>query len=88
MEEITELQSGMPPISGKSVHTALDGGQLTNNVRILVLAEIDRRLGISERLAACIEDRRDPERVRHSYAEVPRRIVLDIDDTEDPAHGA
>lgn len=30
----------------------------------MILAEIERRLGIAERLARCIEDPRAPERVR------------------------
>ena len=146
------------------MRAAFDGGRLTSDAGVLMLAEIERRLGIAERLARCIEDPRAPERVRHtlvemirfrvlliaagypdandcdalradpafkmalgrppesgadlcsqptmcrlenlpsatalkrmmaamvelfcdSFAEVPRRIVLDIDDTEDPVHG-
>jgi hypothetical protein len=69
----------MPPINGKAVHIAFDGGQLTSEAGVLVLAEIDRRLGISGRLAARIEDRRDPERVRHSYAEMIRFRALMIE---------
>jgi hypothetical protein len=60
------------------VHIAFDGGQLTSDAGVLVLAEIDRRLRISERLAGCLEDRRDPERVRHSFAEMIRFRALMI----------
>lgn len=70
MEDIIRVLPGLPPISGKPVHIAFDGGQLTSDAGVLVMAQIDRCLGISERLAACTEDRRDPERVRHSYAEM------------------
>jgi hypothetical protein len=53
------------------VHVGFDGGQLTSDAGILLLAAIEQRLKIAERLAACIEDPRDPDRVlRH----VIRRI--------------
>jgi hypothetical protein len=50
-----------PPIAGKPVRAAFDGGRLTSDAGVLVLAEIERRLGIAERLARCIEDPRSPE---------------------------
>lgn len=78
MGEITGVLPGLPAICGKPVHIAFDGGQLTSDAGVLVLAEIDRRLGISERLAGCLEDRRDPERVRHSFAEMIRFRALMI----------
>ena len=43
------------PIAGKPVCAAFDGGRLTSDAGVLVLAEIERRLGIAERLARCIE---------------------------------
>jgi hypothetical protein len=76
MGEITGVLPGLPAICGKPVHIAFDGGQLTSDAGVLVLAEIDRRLRISERLAGCLEDRRDPERVRHSFAEMIRFRAL------------
>jgi hypothetical protein len=39
---------------------------------VLVLSEIERRLGIAERLAGCIAEPRAPERVRHGLAEMIR----------------
>ena len=78
MDENTPTLPGLPGISGKSVQIAFDGGQLTSDAGVLVLAEIDRRLGISERLASCLEDQRDPARVRHSFAEMIRFRALMI----------
>src|SRR5208337_1317404 len=76
MGEITGVLAGLPAICGKPVHIAFDGGQLTSDAGVLVLAELDRRLRISERLADCLEDRRAPERVRHSFAEMIRFRAL------------
>jgi hypothetical protein len=53
----------------KPVHIAFDGGRLTSDGGILILAGIERRLGTAERLARCIEDPRAPERIQHGRAE-------------------
>jgi hypothetical protein len=42
---------------------AFDGGR--TDAGILLLAGVELRLGIAERLADCIEDPRAPERMRH-----------------------
>lgn len=78
MSETTPFLPGLPAISGKPVQVSFDGGALSSDAGVLVLAEIDRRLGISERLAACIEDPRTPERVRHEIAEMIRFRALAI----------
>ena len=53
--ERTTLSS---PVGGKSVRVAFDGGRLTSDAGVLVLAEVERRLGITERLARCLPDPR------------------------------
>jgi hypothetical protein len=68
---------GSSSIAGKGVRVAFDGGRLTSDAGVLVLAEIERRLGIAERLARCLTDLRAPERVRHTLAEMIRfRLLL------------
>src|SRR5918911_3323705 len=72
MTEATGYLPGLSPVEGKPVHVAFDGGRLTSDAGVLVLAEIERRLGLAERLARCLSDPRAPERVRHTLAEVIR----------------
>lgn len=67
---------GLSPVAGKPVHVDFDGGRLTSDGGVLVLAEIERKLGLAERLARCIEDPRAPDRVRHSLAEMIRFRTL------------
>ena len=67
---------GLSPVGGKPVHVAFDGGRLTSDAGVLVLAEIERKLGVAERLARCIEDPRAPQRVSHSLAEMIRFRAL------------
>ena len=49
---------GLSPVGGEPVLIAFDGGRLTSDAGVLVLAEIERKLGVAERLARCIEDPR------------------------------
>jgi hypothetical protein len=65
MAEGTGILPGLPAVAGKPVHVGFDGGRLTSDAGILMLAAVEQRLGIAERLAACLEDPRDAERVRH-----------------------
>ncbi len=61
-----------------SVHVAFDGGRMTSDAGVLVLAEIERKLGLADRLAGCLEDPRAPERVHHGLAEMIRFRALMI----------
>jgi hypothetical protein len=78
MTEATGFLPGLSPVSGKPVHVAFDGGRLSSDAGVLLLAEIERRLGISERLARCLDDGRDPARVEHTLAEMIRFRALAI----------
>ncbi len=68
--------SGSSPIAGKVVRVAFDGGRLTSDAGVLLLADVERRLGIAERLARRLEDPRSPGRVHHTLAEMIRFRVL------------
>ena len=76
MAEGTGILPGLPSVAGKPVHVGFDGGRLTSDAGILLLSAVEQRLKIAERLAACLEDRRDPERVRHELAEMIRYRAL------------
>src|SRR3954465_1156101 len=76
MTESTGILPSLPAVAGKPVHVAFDGGRLTSDGGILLLSAIEQRLKIAERLASCLEDPRDPERVRHELAEMIRFRTL------------
>ena len=76
--ESTLFLPGLSPVCGKPVVARFDGGRLTSDGGLLLLAEVERRLGIADRLARCIEDRRAPERIIHGLAEMIRFRTLAI----------
>jgi Transposase DDE domain group 1 len=76
MDENTGILPGLPAVMGEPVLVAFDGGRMTSDAGILLLAAVEQRLGIAERPAGCIEDPRAPERVRHTLAEMIRYRAL------------
>lgn len=50
----------------RQVVADFSGGPITTDGGLILIAQIDQQYQISERLAACFEDQRDPARVQHS----------------------
>jgi hypothetical protein len=69
---------GLSPVAGKPLIARFDGGQLSSDGGLLALREVEDRLGIADRLAACIDDPRAPQRVRHGIAAILRFRMLMI----------
>nr|WP_039391164.1 IS1380 family transposase [Novosphingobium sp. MBES04] len=69
---------GFPAVIGKKVTAAFDGGRLTSDGGVLLLAQAERAMGICRRLAGCIADPRDPSRVVHRLDDILRARVFAI----------
>jgi DDE family transposase len=78
MVDLTPFLPGLSPVQGKAVVARFDGGRLSSEGGLLALREIERRLGLSERLASCLVDPRAPDRVVHRLAEIIRFRMLMI----------
>jgi len=70
VSEDTLLPLELPAVARKKVSVGFDGGLMSSDAGVLLLREAERRLGIAARLAACIADRRDPERITHRLDEM------------------
>ena len=69
---------GLSSVSGKPVVVKFDGGLLSSDGGILALREVEQRLRIADRLAACMVDPRAPDQVTHSLADIIRFRLLMI----------
>ena len=78
MVDPTLLLPGLSPIEGKEIVARFDGGRLSSDGGLLVLHEIERRLEVADRLAACIDDPRDPGSTVHPVADIIRFRMLMI----------
>ena len=78
MVDATPFLPGLSAVQGKAVVARFDGGRLSSEGGLLALREIERRLGLADRLAACLKDQRAPEKVVHRLAEIIRFRMLMI----------
>ena len=70
MSEGTLLPFDFPAVGRKKVTAAFDGGRMTSDGGVLLLAAAERRLGIARTLAPLIADPRNPLLVTHSVADI------------------
>lgn len=78
MVEDSALRFSFPAVRGRKVTAAFDGGRLTSDGGVLLLAQAERRMGLATALAGCIADRRDPGRIIHGVDDILRARMLAI----------
>jgi hypothetical protein len=78
MTDDTLLPFSFPAVGRKKVTAAFDGGRITSDGGVMLLAAAERRLQLADRLAAAIHDPRDVRRVRHAMADILRARIFAI----------
>src|SRR5690554_4723272 len=68
----------LSPVNGKSVLMNFDGADMSSDAGLTLLREVERRLGLSGVLASCLDDPRDPSKVRHSLEDIIRFRMMMI----------
>ena len=77
MDSSTLPLPGLSSVSGKRIDARFDGGLLSSDGGILLLREVEQRLGVADRMAACINDPRAPDHITHSLADIIRfRLMM------------
>jgi hypothetical protein len=76
MDDDNLLPFALPAICRKKVTVAFDGGLLSSDGGVVLLRDVERRLGLAELLADCVTDRRDPARIDHEIVEMLRLRML------------
>jgi hypothetical protein len=78
MIDNTILPFSFPAVARKKITADFDGGRLTSDGGVMLLAMAERRLGIADRLARIFPDHRDPTRITHSLVDMIRARVFAI----------
>ena len=65
MTECTQSSFGFAALYRREVVAEFDGGDITTDAGGLLLREVDRRLGLTARVAACFTDYRRPDQIEH-----------------------
>ncbi len=78
------------PVRGKKVTAQFEDMQLSSDGGLLLAAEVERSLGLFDRLADCIRDERESGKIRHRLGTMLRQRVLQIcagyEDADDCDH--
>jgi hypothetical protein len=80
-----------PVVHPKKITAAFDGGRISSDGGVMLLAQAERRLGIADQLARMIPDERDASRVVHLLPDILRARIFAIacgyedDDDLEPA---
>ena len=78
MTEDILLPFDLPAVRRKKVTADFDGGLISSDGGLVLLHEAERRLGLTEALAGCIREWRDPGRVVHTLPAMLRFRMLAI----------
>lgn len=72
------LQLEFQGLTRRTVVASFDGGTVSSDGGVLLLAEVDRRVRLLELFAACFKDHRNPDLVEHSIEELVRQRVFGL----------
>ena len=93
MNDDTRLGFSLPAVHRKKITAAFDGGTISSDGGVLLLAAAEKRLGLIDHLSALIPDHRDPSRITHGLDDILRARVFaiacgypDADDLDDLCH--
>jgi hypothetical protein len=78
MSYFTPEQLRFPPLPGHTVRADFDGGTLSSDFGALLLRGIDRQIGLTERLAAAVRDKRHPSYTDHSLRDLFAQRIYQI----------
>jgi Transposase DDE domain group 1 len=78
MTECTPSSFAFQGLGTREVVAAFDGGRLSSDGGALLLREVDERLGLLERFAACFTDHRDADRIEHPLVDLLKQRVFGL----------
>ena len=74
----TLLPFSLPSICQRKVTAAFDGGRISSDGGVLLLAGADQQIGLIDTLAAIIPDYRDPNHITHTLSDILRARIFAI----------
>jgi hypothetical protein len=93
MPDCTEQMDLFAPVGRRQVEVKFEGGDVTSDAGVLLVREVDHKLGLLARVAERLPDPRDPNRCRHSSLDLLRQRVYglcqgyeDLNDHDDWRH--
>jgi hypothetical protein len=76
--ECTQKSFGFHPLKHREIRAQFDGGAITTEGGGLLLREVEKRIGIVRRFAACFLDYRNPDLIKHTVEELVAQRVYGL----------
>jgi len=74
----TAEQLRFPALAGHTVRAQFDGGAMSSDFGVLMLQGVERQVGMIDRLAAALTDRRHPSYVEHSVKDLLGQRIYQV----------
>ena len=74
----TPKQLCFPPVTGQTIRADFEGGALSSDFGALLLRGVDRQIGLTERLAAAIRDKRHQSYIDHPWRDLLAQRIYQI----------
>src|SRR5213594_1540541 len=78
MSYFSAKQLCFPPIAGQTIRADFEGGALSSDFGALLLRGIDRQIGLTERFAAAIHDKRHQSYIDHPLRDLLAQRIYEI----------
>jgi DDE family transposase len=78
MPDCNATQLEFAPFKRRRISAAFSGGDVSSDGGVLLLRQLERRLGLLQRAASVLSDSRDPERITHSVADMLKQRVFGL----------
>ncbi len=73
-----QLKLQLTRVKGRRVRVDFKGGEVTSDAGLLLIREVDRQLGLTERAARQLVDKRQKGKVRHEVLGMLRQRVYGL----------
>jgi len=74
----TPEQLRFPPVAGFTVRADFDGGAMSSDFGPMILRGVDRQIGLTERLAEAIDDKRHPSYIDHALRDLLAQRIFQV----------
>jgi len=78
MNSFSRKKLSLERVKGKEIIANFEGGKITSNAGIIFIAELDRRLKITEQFIKCFRDYRHPSYVDYSIHQLLVQRVYSV----------
>ena len=78
MAECNQLSFQLPGLNGRRIEGNFQGGNVSSDGGLMLVRQVDRRLGLTKALAKRLPDQRDPDKIEHSLESMLRQRIYGL----------